>query len=64
MNAKLVLSPAVVLEIVRDYVIANYVTVATDCDVKESTALVSCERDELPVFDGISVSVTLKVKKK
>jgi hypothetical protein len=59
MNAKLVLSPAEVMEIVRNYVAAN-----TDCDVKDAVALVSCERDDLPMFDGISVSVKLSVKKK
>ena len=43
------------MEIVRKYVADN-----TDCDVNEAIPMVSCERDELPTFDGISVTVKLK----
>jgi hypothetical protein len=59
MNAKIVLSPTEVLEIIRKYVATN-----TDCDVKEAVALVSYELNELPTFDGISVSIKLNDKKK
>ena len=57
MKATITLTPAEVYEIVR-----NHLGFMSDVPVLGVVAQVSCERDELPEFDGIKVTVEIPTK--
>jgi hypothetical protein len=58
MKATITLQPAEVYEIIRNHLMAN-----TDLRIQAAVAQVSCERDELPTFEGISCVVELPLRK-
>lgn len=59
MKATISLQPAEVYEIVRNHLMAT-----TDMRVLAAVAQMSCERDELPEFNGINVQVEIPSKTK
>ena len=58
MKAIITIPTAEVYEIVRNHLMTN-----TDLRILTTVAQVSCERDELPTFEGINCVVELPLRK-